>query len=258
MEAAAYQWMYEIEEKLWWYKGRRRVCFSLLERVLSGLAPGPAEREILDVGCGTGYNLRLLRRFGRVRGVDTAEEALAFCRLRGEEAVTLHGAEGLPFASQTFDLVTAFDVLEHIEDDRGALREFRRVLKPGGLLLVYTPALPWLYNAHDRIVRHQRRYRREELAEKLERAGFRQRHLAYVNGLVLPLVLLARALASWRGGSGRHQEMELPHPVINALVTALCYAENALVQRDLLPLGMTLLALVENPEPASSLPEPGI
>ncbi len=239
MDISAYARIFEIEETLWWYRGRRRICFGLLDRYLGGRN----DLDILDVGCGTGYNLTLLSRYGRAQGVDMSREALEFCRRRGVEQVTLHEADVLPFPDASFDLVTAFDVLEHIEDDRGALLEFGRVLRPGGYLLIYTPALPWLYNEHDRIVHHKRRYRRAELEQKLHQAGYRIEHLSYVNFLVLPLVLLARALAKLRSGP-HHQEMEVPHPVVNSLVTGLCYAEVPLVRRDLLPLGMTLVTLV--------------
>lgn len=249
MEAFAYAKMFEIEEKLWWYKGRRRVCFELLRRHLT---PDP-ERQVLDVGCGTGFNLRPLEQFGRVRGVDMAPEALEFCRRRGLTSVSLQQAEELPFDDASFGLLTAFDVIEHIADDEGALREFGRVMTRDGWLLIYTPALPWLYNEHDRIVHHQRRYRRSELENKLRQAGFEVVHLAYVNGLVLPLVLLARGLAKLRR-SASHQEMELPHPVINAAVSALCYLEEPLVRGDVLPIGMTLVALARKTGKISELP----
>jgi SAM-dependent methyltransferase len=238
VEASAYAAIYEIEERLWWYKGRRRICFGLLDRTLGRTG----NLEILDVGCGTGYNLHLLERYGRAQGVDMAAEALEFCRLRGVKKVTLHQSGELPFPDEAFDLVTAFDVIEHIDDDRGALGDFARVLRPGGWLLLYTPALPWLYNEHDRIVHHKRRYLKSELAEKLQQAGYRLHHLAYANLLVLPLVLLARALARL-GPPGRHREMELPNPLVNAAVNALCYLEEPLVQRGLLPTGMSLVAL---------------
>jgi SAM-dependent methyltransferase len=238
MEASAYASMFAIEDRLWWYRGRRRICFDLLDHHLQGRS----DLEVLDVGCGTGYNLTLLQRYGHAQGVDMAPEALEFCRQRGLTNVTLHTAGELPFPDSSFDLLTAFDVIEHIEDDRAALLEFSRVLRPGGWLLIYTPALPWLYNEHDRIVHHKRRYRRAELREKLLGANYRLLQLAYSNMLVLPLVLLARALAKL-GPPGRHQEMEMPHPFVNAAVGALCQAEAPLVQRAMLPIGMSLVAL---------------
>ncbi len=238
MDAEAYGKMFEIEESLWWYQGRRKICFGLLDEHLKKRH----DLDILDVGCGTGYNLTLLSRYGRAQGVDMSPEALEFCRRRGVDQVTLHDADRLPFEDHSFDLLTAFDVIEHIEDDEGALLEFKRVLRPGGQLLIYTPALPWLYNEHDRIVHHKRRYRRAELEQKLQAAGYQIDHLSYVNGLVLPLVLLARGLAKLRPGES-HQEMELPHPLVNSLITRLCYMESPLVHGDLLPIGMTLVAV---------------
>ena len=242
MDLSAYGKIFAIEERLWWYRGRRRICFRLLDRMLG---PSP-NLDILDVGCGTGYNLLQLGRYGRAHGVDMSPEALEFCRRRGVDSVTLHKAGELPFADSSFDLLTAFDVIEHIEDDRAALREFARVLRPRGWLLIYTPALPWLYNEHDRIVHHKRRYRRAELGEKIQSAGYGVEHLAYANALVLPLVLLARALAKL-GPPGRHQEMEVPHSLINSALTALCHAEEPLVRHDLLPIGMSLVALARKP-----------
>lgn len=237
MELEAYANIFQIEERLWWYRGRRDVCFPLLEKHLGDRK----DLEVLDVGCGTGYNLTLLEKYGRARGVDMSEEALRFCRERGVTDVTLHEAEVLPFPDQTFDLLTAFDVIEHIEDDRQALSEFRRLLKPEGWMLIYTPALPWLYNDHDRKVHHKRRYVRDELKEKIEAADFEIVHLSYVNLLILPAVLAARVMLYLK--PREHAEMEIPPEPFNAIFSALCRLESFLVNSSGLPYGMTLVAL---------------
>jgi SAM-dependent methyltransferase len=237
VEQAAYSDMFEIEEKLWWYRGRRRVCFDLLSRFL---APDK-ERQILDVGCGTGYNLAHLRKYGKAQGVDMSPEALKFCHERGETEVTLHQAGELPFEKESFEVITAFDVIEHIEDDRGALEEFRRLLLPGGWLLIYTPALPWMYNEHDRLVHHKRRYVKSELRQKIAQAGFQIEHISYVNLLILPIVLLARLFYKLKPGS--HAEMQLTPEPFNTIFTHLCYLESRLVNGPTLPYGMTLVAL---------------
>ena len=238
METEAYSNIFKIEERLWWYRGRRDVCFGLLDRLL----PESQGCEILDVGCGTGYNLKLLERYGRSHGVDVSEEALRLCELRGVERVTLHDAEEIPFDDETFDLVTAFDVIEHVEDDRAALLEFRRLLKSQGRMLIYTPALPWMYNEHDRKVHHKRRYTLGELREKLETAGFEIVHISYVNLFILPIVLLARAFYVVTGKE--HPEMNIPPEPFNWVFSKLCWFESLLVRYFTLPYGMSLVALV--------------
>ncbi len=242
MEVQSYRRLFEIEERLWWYHGRRRVCFGLLDRFLAT----EGSLRILDVGCGTGLNLQYLGRYGDAQGVDMSPEALDFCLQRGVESVVLHTAERLPFKDSTFDLVTAFDVIEHIEDDLSALAEFHRILKPGGHLLVYTPALPWLFDEHDRLVHHKRRYLLGDLKAKLSQSGFTERYLSYVNFLVLPIVLLAKlvfALAPRR----RHREMEVPPEPVNGLLTQICYLEEKLLRRFPLPVGLSLVGLVKRP-----------
>lgn len=238
MEAHAYAGIFRVEEDLWWYRGRRSICFDLLDRHL----PKGSDLDILDFGCGTGYNLELLKRYGRARGVDMSPEALEFCRRRGVENVILHEEAKLPFEDESFDLVTAFDVIEHIEDDRGALVEMRRVLRPGGCLLIYTPALPWLYSEHDRLVHHQRRYMKRELGNKMTEAGFELNHLAYSNLLVLPGVMVFKVIF-WLLGRGKHLEMNVPPTPVNEFCAWLCELEKPLVMGRGLPLGMSLVAV---------------
>lgn len=240
MEAIAYDRIWEIEQDMWWYRGRRAVCFELLRR------HAPRGR-VLDVGCGTGYNLKLLEEFGETFGVDPSHEALDYCRKRGSQRVQEASAERLPFPDRHFGLVTAFDVIEHIADDDGALREWNRVLAPSGTLLIYTPALPWLYGEHDRIVQHQRRYYKGQLVERVQRAGFRLLHASYVNMLVLPMVIgvrLAVALMPRRP----HVEMSIPSRPVNWALTQLCYAEVPVVLGPGLPIGLSLVALAVKPQ----------
>lgn len=238
MESQAYHDIHRIERELWWYRGRRQVCRALLRR---SLGPG-RERRVLDVGCGTGFNFGMLAEFGRVEGVEPSQEGLDYCRARGLSGVVQAEADALPFEDGSFDLVTALDVIEHLDDDAGALREFHRVLKPGGTVLIYTPALPVLYGEHDRIVHHRRRYMRGSLLRVLESGGFRVVHASYVNMLVLPLVVAVRMAVALMPRRP-HVEMGLPPAPVNRLLTRLCSWELPWVLGRGLPIGLSLVAL---------------
>src|SRR3954467_14600791 len=147
MKEHTYPIMFRVEQSHWWYTGRRRILASFLEEIcrpVTGRRP-----RILDVGCGTGANLEMLSQFGDAEGVDVSQDALAFCRERGLANVHLGAAEKLPYEDESFDLVTALDVVEHLDDDVGGLKEMRRVLKPQGRALLFVPAFMFLWGVQD-------------------------------------------------------------------------------------------------------------
>jgi len=241
--------MYAAEERQWWYAGMRSISLALLDRVLprGGL-------RLLDAGCGTGWNLHVLRRYGKPVGVDRAALALRFGHERG---VALAGADlaQLPFADAAFDVVTAFDVLYHqwITDEPAVVQELRRVLRPGGWLLVRVPARSWLRGAHDEEVLTRRRYTRRELVRLLADGGFEVERATYCNTLLLPVVALHRALDRWsrRGGS---DVGFLPRP-FEMLFRALLEIEAFWLARFTLPLGSSVLVLARRPRKPSAEPK---
>ena len=141
----AYPLLYELEESHWWYLGRRRIIASFVKQICEQVTDH--RPRILDVGCGTGANVKMLSQFGDAEGVDISPDALQFCRERGLDNIKLGAAEELPYEDGTFDLVTALDVVEHLDDDVGGLREMRRVLRPGGRVLLFVPTFMWLWGA---------------------------------------------------------------------------------------------------------------
>ena len=159
--------MFDAEETQWWYAGMRAISMALLS---PALAARPESAWILDAGCGTGNNLLHLSRLGRAVGVDLSDDALRFCRIRGVSAAKAD-LLALPFADAAFDCVTSFDVLYHrwVEDDRAAVAELARVLRPGGVLLLRVPALRALWGAHDEAVHSRHRYTRGEVEARLVR-----------------------------------------------------------------------------------------
>jgi SAM-dependent methyltransferase len=242
MNLAEYDLMYQIEQRYWWFLGRRRLALGLLER-WTRRARGLA---LLDVGCGTGANLLAFRRFGSVAGCDISPAAVEFCRKRGiAEAVLQPDTDRLPFPDGRFDLITCLDVIEHIKDDVGMLREMRRVLKPGGAAFFTTPAFPALWSVHDESLHHMRRYRRRELVDKFAAAGFAAERVTYLNGLLLPLIVPVRWLRdrlTRSKGASSDFNLEL-HPALNAAFLAVFSAEAAWLRLAPLPFGLSLCAL---------------
>lgn len=239
MEASAYLHMAAVEQRHWWFAGRRRVLAACITRL--GLAPGA---RILELGAGTGGNVALLQKFGTVTAVEMNEAARDIARARHAGADVRAGTlpHELPLAGQRFDLVCLFDVLEHVEDDAASLSAARALLAPGGFLLITVPAYKFLFGPHDEELHHKRRYEREELQARLRAAGFRIEKLTFINAALLPLALALRLLdrllhRSTPTGTG------LPAPPLNALLAGVFGAEAWLLPFVSLPFGLSLLAL---------------
>ena len=244
MNPDEYRVMFEIEDDYWWYRGRR----VLLKSLLAQYAPGnSSSTTILDVGCGTGANLKVLQSYGEAYGVDISEDALRFCRARGipESRIFLASATELPFSSSRFDLAVSFEVIHNIDDDAAAFRDVARVLKPGAPFIVGLPAYQWLWSAHDIAVGGKRRYDARQLRGKLSAAGFQIERLTYANMALLPLIAAVRLLGRRAKQNDQTVHSDLvPLPrIVNASLTALFAAEMSAVSRVNLPCGSTLIAV---------------
>jgi len=168
MEHKEYKLLKDRELFFWWNVGRRRILQDVLKR---HFAPS-FNLKILDVGCGPGGNILFLKDFGKVTGLDASDEALVYAKGLPYHDLVFGSAIHIPFPDYTFDCAAALDVVEHIEDDRRALSEMFRVLKPGGVLLLTVPTYPWMWSLHDEALHHKRRYRKKELHAKIKDVGF--------------------------------------------------------------------------------------
>jgi SAM-dependent methyltransferase len=248
MRREFYAEYFQTEDRHWWFLGRREIFLRLLDRYL-GPAPENPARRVLDVGCGTGTMVRHLSRYGRAEGIDADSEAIRFCRERGIERVRHVASLPLPFDEDTFVLVTALDVLEHIDDDAAMLAEIHRVLSPGGKLLVSVPAYRFLWGPQDVISEHKRRYVARELEARLAGAGFELQRLSYFNTFLFPPIAAIRLLRISR--IRKHElrsDFELTKPGrINALLARLFALEAPLLERLDLPFGVSILGLAFKP-----------
>jgi SAM-dependent methyltransferase len=235
-----YPILYEVEQSHWWHVGRRRIIAGLVEEICKGVKD--RRPRILDVGCGTGANLLMLSKYGDAEGVDISEDALAFCRERGLEKVKHGAAEELPYDGGTFDLVTALDVVEHIDDDVASLREMRRVLRPGGRVLLFVPTFMFLWGLQDDVSNHRRRYRLPELHRVLEQAGFEVERSTYANITFFAPILLIRQLMRLTGVKAE-TENNINVPALNGVFGWLLGTESTILRYVNLPFGVSGLCV---------------
>lgn len=243
MRPDEYDRMYILEQDFWWYRGLR----SLMRQDVAQLGRGAQGSVILDAGCGTGANLAYLAGTTPAVGLDISPHALALARLRGDHHLVRGSVQQLPLRDGVCRLVLSIDVLYHswIEDDLAVLREYWRVLAPGGGLIVHVAALEWLRGAHDEVVMTRHRYTRSELVEKVSAAGFRVRRATYRNSLLLPVMLARRALS--RAACGAESDLCAPPRPINALLYGVLQVENFLLKFCDFPLGGSLYVVAHKP-----------
>ena len=240
MKEHTYPIMFRVEQTHWWYTGRRKILEEFVEKICREVTD--RRPRILDVGCGTGANLLMLSKYGDAEGVDVSEDALAFCRERGLEKVRLGAGEELPYEDATFDLVTAFDVVEHMDDDLAGLREMRRVLRPGGRVLLFVPAFMFLWGVQDDVSNHRRRYRLPELRRVLEEAGFEIERTTYANITFFLPILLVRKLMRLTGIK-TESENNITVSSLNGPLGRLLGAESWFLKRMNLPFGVSGLCV---------------
>lgn len=244
METFLYDDFYHnLEERHWWFVGRRRIVSALIDRYAA------RPRRILDAGCGTGYTASQLAARGEVHAFDSAPEAVKYAGARGISA-RQGELTAIPYDDGLFDLVTALDVLEHVDDDRVALGELRRVLRPGGILVLTVPAYRFLWSPHDEVNRHKRRYTAKELREKAEACGFEVLKLSYYNALLFPAIFALRVLRSLfpaRREEDRSDFSIAREGIVNSILTAILSAEARILPRLNFPFGVSLVGVARRP-----------
>ncbi|MGI8904044.1 MAG: class I SAM-dependent methyltransferase [Solirubrobacteraceae bacterium] len=241
--------MLDLDERHWWYRGRRRIIRAELDR----LAPAAGAR-VLDAGCGSGRTLAQLETYGEVCGIELNDDAAAVARARGHGEVRVGRLESLPWPDGTFDLITCLDVIEHTPEDRTTLRELRRVCRPGGRLLLTVPAYQFLWSAHDEANHHYRRYSHGTLGRACADTGWHLKRMTSFNSLLLPVAATVRLAQRCRPSveGERGSDLRLgPRWLNSVLERPLQLEARWLSGGRTLPAGLSLLAVVENPRGVS-------
>jgi SAM-dependent methyltransferase len=238
MERIVYDQMAEHDERHWWYRARREVVASLIRRCAM---PAPGAR-LLEIGCGTGHNIAMLREFGEVEAIEIDARARAIAERRLGKPVLdspLPHLKGID--DHAYDLIGSFDVIEHVPDDAASLASIARRLKPGGRFVMTVPAHQWMWSAHDVVNHHQRRYSKRGLKRLVEESPLKLEKIGYLNSLLFPLAVASRLKAKiTRSESG---DVALPPAPINTALERAFAAERHLIGRVPLPPGLSLFAV---------------
>ena len=242
MELSEYAKLAAFENKYWWHVGRR----SIVARQIAKLHRERHDLHILNVGSGTGGTVEVLAEHGKVLNIDQSGEAVRLMQESGYEALQMDGAN-TSLKNEQFDLVAALDVLEHIEQDESALREWGRLLKPGGYLLLTVPAYQWLWSGHDVSLGHFRRYTASGLEERVRAAGFAVCKRSYAITFSFPLIVAFRVLQKLlRPEIQKSSYVGLP-AILNSLFIRLLRVESYLLEALNLPFGTSVLVIARKP-----------
>lgn len=231
--------MARLERDHWWFRAKRTLVLDELRR--HGVTAGAAA----DLGCGTGAMVGDLLQagFAPVTGTDLSRDALVLAAGATGASWASSRAEHLPFADRSFRAVTSLDVIEHLDDDVAALREYRRVVEEDGLVIVAVPAYRWAWSDHDVALGHRRRYTSRSLRRAVEAAGLRVERVTYFHAWLVPPALLLRRTPLRRLLRGSAEEASFVGPRANALLRGVSGAERRVLRRADLPAGLSVLAV---------------
>lgn len=239
MQKYLYQDLYDLEDIHWWHKAKRNLVSFFLNQNLRN-----KDSKILDVGCGTGKNLEAFSKFGNAWGIDSASEAVTFCKKRGIKNVIKGSIEKMPFKQSNFEFVTALDVLEHVDDSK-ALKEIYRVLKESGIIIATVPAFPKLWSRWDEVLHHKRRYTKNTLEKALGETGFKVIKISYTYSFLLLPALIIRTLKKIIYKDYYPSDFELSNKILNNLLGNIANLEKFFIINARVPFGTSLIVVAE-------------
>ena len=243
MQQHTYAIMDEVEGSHWWFVGRRAILDSFLQTIVQSLKSKVQSLKILDVGCGTGANIEMLSVYGEAEGVDVSDDALEFCRKKGLK-VQKGLAETLPYADETFDLTTALDVIEHLDDDIAGLTDLFRVTKSGGYSLIFVPAFMWLWGVQDDISNHRIRYTKSQIVDRLKTAGYDIERATYANWTFFAPILAGRTIMKVTGIKPE-SENNITVSALNGVFGKLFGAERFWLRNFNFPFGVSIVVVAK-------------
>lgn len=244
MKESIYRQMREVEDVHWWFTARRKIIGKIIKQLNL-----PENTRILDAGCGTGGNLKMLSTYGSVTGVEMDQKAAEMARDRNIGSV-LEGylPDSFPIdEKEKFNLIVLLDVLEHIEDDSASLKQIKKYLNENGKLIITVPAFPFLWSSHDEVHHHKRRYTQHSLAKVVKLSGMNVKYISYYNMLLFPAAAIIRIISKLGPGKSSQDSNEVPLPgnYLNKLLSKLFSFEAGFIGSVKVPFGLSLIAVVD-------------
>jgi len=240
MNVNMYRIFFEIQKKHWWFVTKKKIVMDMIDRFIDK----KNDMNVLDIGCGSGLMLNALEGIGQAHGMDMSDDAIKFSKEifsgRVEKGFL---PDKIPYDENYFDLITALDVIEHVDEDVQSLKAMRSRLKDGGKAVITVPAYMFLWSAFDDMNEHKRRYTLTELNEKLIAAGFKVEKISYYNTLLFPIVYVVRMLNNILNRDGA-SDVDMPSAPVNYILEKIFGLEKMLLKYMNLPFGVSVVAVV--------------
>ena len=245
MEIYTYKEMYLNEEHHWWFAGTRNILFSIMDKFVRK----DKNIKILDIGCGTGIVMKKLESYGEAFGIDISDEAILFCAKRGIKNIFKADAAKLPFENNNFDLITSFDVLEHIDKPVIALKEIYRVLNINGIAIISVPAYKFLWSSHDEALHHVTRFTISELKELILLNNFEILKISYFDFFLFPIIALVRIIKNISqkimNKNIKQTDLKNTSGLFNKILISILNLEAKILKKINFPYGVSILAIIK-------------
>lgn len=238
---------HSVEEKHWWFVGRRGIILKLIKKNFLGRQ----DIKILEVGCSGGplLNLLISQGYSHVVGIDNSKEAIRLCKERGFNNVFLMDGVEPNFDSERFDVIIASDVLEHIQNDKRAVKGWQGILKRGGIVICFVPALRALWSKHDEDNKHYRRYTKKDLEYLFSDKGYAIIRSSYWNFALFLPILFYRFLMRLLANKSSASQLRNDNNFLNILLLQLLRIENALLSIGIhFPVGVSVFVIAQKPK----------
>ena len=242
MEHHVYQQIFDVEKVHWWFCGRRKIIEQILKKHMSTTVD-----VALDIGSGTGLNSLIIGEFAnKVEGLEMSPEAIRLSALRAPNLVVKEGSFPESQLEKQYDLISLFDVLEHIKDDQKSINRIGEALKPGGLAVLTIPAYPWLWSEHDKTLHHFRRYRKQDLVNLVNQAGgLKIEYMSYFNTTLFLPIIAFRGLRNLLHFNNHKTDDFLVPKTLNTLLEKIFAFDRVLLKRKWCPFGISIVMVLK-------------